>query len=79
MKLCYDVLDKDLAYSIILNLSNEIAVEAFLKKQIKFNQIFQMVDSSLNKIKTKKISNIDEVFVFSNQVVNETKNLLLKL
>ena len=79
LKLCYDVLDKDLAYSIILNLSNEIAVEAFLKKQIKFNQIFQIVDSLLNKTKTKKISNIDELFVFSNQVVNETKNLLLKL
>ena len=70
LNLAYEVLEKDLAYSIILNISNEVAVNAFLMKKIKFKEIFETIEHMLNKIKSEKITNISEVFLFSENVKN---------
>ncbi|MGB1966905.1 MAG: 1-deoxy-D-xylulose-5-phosphate reductoisomerase [Litorivicinaceae bacterium] len=46
---------------IILNAANEIAVEAFLNKRIRFNEITELVSDCLNRIARQPISSIDDV------------------
>lgn len=46
----------------ILNAANEVAVEKFLKREIPFNRIPEIIDSSLNKIENIKNPDIDTIF-----------------
>ncbi|MDU0810165.1 MAG: 1-deoxy-D-xylulose-5-phosphate reductoisomerase [Burkholderia sp.] len=47
--------------STILNAANEVAVEAFLNRQITFTAISEIVDRALNSIQNRVPSNLDEV------------------
>ena len=78
LKLAYNVLEKNLSHSIVLNLSNELSVHAFLNKLISFDKIPQVVDFMLNKIPSEKIVEINDIFLFSEYVIKETKNYLLQ-
>ena len=79
LELAYNVLEKNLSHSIVLNLSNELSVHAFLNKLISFDKISQTVDFMLNKIKPEKITEIDDVFLFSELVNDQTQNHLIQL
>ena len=79
LQLAYNTLDSGLSDSIVLNLSNELSVHAFLKKHISFDKISQTVDFMLNKIKPEKITEIDDVFLFSELVNDQTQNHLIQL
>ena len=47
-------------FSIILNASNEIAVDLFLKKKIKFTSIIEIIDKCLNEQKFNSANNLEE-------------------
>ena len=47
-------------FSIILNASNEIAVDLFLKKKIKFTSIIEIIDKCLNEQKFNSANNVEE-------------------
>ena len=51
--MCFDVIDNGGTSACILNASNEIAVEAFLKNQISFTEIYQLNKQVLKTIETK--------------------------
>ena len=51
----------------ILNASNEIAVEAFLKKKISFLSISKIVDLTLNKSNICSLNTIEEVIESDNE------------
>ncbi len=47
-------------FSIILNASNEIAVDLFLKNRIKFTSIVEIIDKCLNEQKFNSANNLEE-------------------
>ena len=51
LKLGWDSLQNPLCSPIVLNASNEIAVDAFLKNKIKFTDIYNIVYETLNVFK----------------------------
>jgi 1-deoxy-D-xylulose-5-phosphate reductoisomerase len=61
LKLALDALREEGAASAILNASNEIAVEAFLSKKIRFTDIARVVESTLNKQPREAIDTLDDV------------------
>jgi 1-deoxy-D-xylulose-5-phosphate reductoisomerase len=52
---------------IVLNAANEVAVEAFLSRQIKFTQIAEIVDSALQSADGGRISGIEQVLTIDNE------------
>ena len=46
---------------MVLNASNEIAVDYFLKNKIEFTDIFNIVEKTLNFYNPEKPQNIDDV------------------
>lgn len=56
LKLAMDSAGKGGCYPAILNAANEIAVEHFLKGQIKFNEIAPVVEKTLNLYNQKSLS-----------------------
>ena len=64
LKLAYDALKADDGSTIVLNATNEIAVEAFLEGRIEFTDIFkliQIVVSNYNKTTPKSLEEILEL------------------
>tara|TARA_Y100000991_G_scaffold63938_1_gene47730 strand:- start:847 stop:1995 length:1149 start_codon:yes stop_codon:yes gene_type:complete len=61
LKLGWDSLQNPLCSPIVLNASNEIAVDAFLNNKIKFTEIYNVVYESLNFYNPPIPQNIDDV------------------
>ena len=54
--------DLDSNLPIAFNIANDLAVSSFLKQQISFLQIYDVIEAVLNQTKKTVISNLDEVF-----------------
>ena len=76
LSMAYEVLNKNLSHSIVLNITNELAVNEFLKNKIKFFKISETVNFMLNSIESENILNIEDVLNFSEIVKNKTYNYL---
>ena len=61
LKLGWETLQNPFCSPIVLNASNEIAVDYFLKNKIKFTDIFNVIVDTLNDYNPKKPVNIDDV------------------
>ena len=68
LKLCKQALKEEGSAPIILNASNEIAVEKFLKKEIRFDEITKIVEQALNKMNNKAPKSIFEVLQIDEDV-----------
>lgn len=62
--------------SCVLNAANEIAVEAFLNKQIAFHNIPEINQSVLESVKFKKINNLDDIISSDNEARESALELL---
>ena len=60
----------------IMNAANEIAVSAFLKKLIKFTDIYKIISETLNNIESKKMSSIDDVLDIDQASRNNANQLV---
>ncbi len=58
--------------ALIFNIANEIAVEAFLKDKISFNQITQVIEAMLESIKPEELIELEQVIASINLVKNCT-------
>ncbi len=68
---------------IILNASNEILVDSFLKNKIPYNGIYETLkrvfkDRDFNKYAVKKVPNIDEIYKIDNWARNKTLEIIFK-
>ena len=68
---------------IILNASNEILVDSFIKNKIPYNGIFETLkrvfkDRDFNKYAVKKVPNIDEIYRIDNWARNKTLEIISK-
>lgn len=61
LQLAYEVLKQGGAYPCLLNAADEIAVEAFLKKKIQFDQIPQIVKETLSSYKEGSVRTLEEI------------------
>ena len=65
LKLALDSIAKGGAGPAVLNAANEVAVSAFLKKQLTFTGIFDVVTETVEALKdAQHISSIDDIFAF---------------
>ena len=68
IKLAYYVLKKGGSYPLIFNTANEIAVNYFLEKKIKFLDILKIIKKILSKSKNYKINKIDDVYTIDEKI-----------
>lgn len=54
-------LDLGKSAPVVFNAANEAAVDAFLKREIKFTDIFQVVEKTLNNSELDNVDNIDAI------------------
>ncbi len=62
----------------VMNAANEIAVEGFLKRSIKFNDIYKIIYETIAKHNKIAISSVDEVFEIDKEARFEAIQILKK-
>ncbi len=76
LKYAYDAARAGGGKPVVLNAANEIAVKAFLNKEISFKDIPYIIKQALDKRQTEKISNIQQTLELDARVRKTTKNKL---
>jgi 1-deoxy-D-xylulose-5-phosphate reductoisomerase len=76
LKLAYDCLEQGGSYPIEINATNEIAVDAFLNKKIKFTQISELIEIALNEAKSSNVKSIEDILAVDSQARTKAKQLL---
>ncbi len=61
LRLAYQTLKIGGTATTILNAANEVAVDAFLKRQLKFTAIHQVIEHTLDKMSIEKVESLDVV------------------
>jgi len=79
IKLARQALEAGGGRPAILNAANEVAVEAFLTRQIAFSRVEEIADKTLQKLPSKPISGLDEVFAIDREARSIAATLVTAL
>lgn len=75
LKLAYEVAEKGEGYPVVLNASNEIAVDLFLKGKISFGDIEKIISKSLDAHNPVDPKSLEEVLSIDSEVRKRTIEL----
>lgn len=64
-------------YPIVFNAANEVLVEEFLNKKIKFVDIFEKLAKVIDKIKLEKVDSLEKIFEIDERVRKLTREILV--
>lgn len=78
LALAYKAIAKGHCYQVILNAADEVLVEAFINKEIKYTQIPQGIDKIMDMYEDRKLSTVDEILAFDKEVKEATRNIIDK-
>jgi 1-deoxy-D-xylulose-5-phosphate reductoisomerase len=76
LKLAYNTLESGGTAACILNAANEVAVEKFLKKEIKFSDISALICNALDHFDNHKNPDLDTIIEQDKQTREYVKNLV---
>ena len=76
LQLAYIAMEQGGMAPCILNAANEIAVEKFLKKELTFLQIPELIEKTLNKIPNTFEVNLENVLEYNGKAREAAKNLI---
>ncbi len=74
LRICREVMEVDGSAPAVLNAANEVAVERFLKGEIAFDKISEVVEKTLTRILHKRVNSIAEVLEFDQEARNLAKD-----
>ncbi|HQP92100.1 MAG TPA: 1-deoxy-D-xylulose-5-phosphate reductoisomerase, partial [Candidatus Omnitrophota bacterium] len=62
LRLAFEALDQGKSAPCVLNASNEVAVDAFIRGAISFSRIPSVIEGVMNRSRLKPITDIESVF-----------------
>ena len=75
LRLAFEAIKTGGTAPCILNAANEVAVDKFLKKEIKFSQIADLIDNALNSIENHSDPDIETIFKCDRKTREFTNSL----
>jgi len=76
LQLAIDALSAGQTMPAVLNAANEIAVQAFLDKQISFKEISEMIHITMDNHKSRKVNQLEDVLEADRWAREETRKLI---
>lgn len=76
LRLAYEALEQGGTACAILNAANEIAVAAFLDRQLKFTSIAAVVEQTLTSVQSTSITSLDQVLEADREAREFAKSLI---
>ena len=72
LKLAYEAIEKGHSYQVVLNAANEILVDYFLNKKIKYTDIPNGIEKMLDKYSNTELKTVEDILKFDKQVREDT-------
>ncbi len=79
IKIAYGVLEKGGNMPCIFNAANEIAVDAFLKEQIRFTDIFNVLEKTLTKVSYLRQPKFEELMASDAEARREAEQIITQI
>jgi len=79
LKIALDTLDKGQSYQVVLNAADEILVNAFLNKKIKFTDIPLILERVINNHKEENLDTIENILKLDKKIKKITKSIINKM
>ena len=76
LKLAYKAIEKGHCFQVILNAANEVLVDSFINKKIKYTDIPNGIEKVMNMYEKKELQTIEEILEFDKQVKEKTKEII---
>ncbi len=76
LALAYKAIEKGHCYQVILNAADEVLVDAFLNKKIKFTDIPKGIETMMNMYEKRGLNTVEEILKFDREVKEKTKEML---
>ena len=76
LNLAYQTIHKDNGYPCVLNAANEVAVESFLCRSIKFSQIPKVITKTLKAFQPRKTLNLNQLIAVDKWARSYTTRLI---
>jgi 1-deoxy-D-xylulose-5-phosphate reductoisomerase len=76
LQLARQALDEGASFPIALNAANEVAVSAFLQKEIGFLEIAEIVSKAVENHAHREIQNLEDIFSVDRETRQMTRNLI---
>lgn len=76
LKLAYEAIKKGHSYQVVLNAANEVLVDSFLNKKIKYTMIPNGIEKIMNMYELRKLETVDEILNFDKEVREKTRELI---
>ena len=76
LKLAFDALEAGGSAAALMNAANEIAVEAFLERQIGFRQINQVIANVMSSLPAEAVDNLDDLLEQDRRARSLARSLL---
>jgi len=79
VKMAFDALQDEPGVTTVINAANEIAVDAFLNRKIKFTEIEKVVSETLFLIDNKPISTLEDVFALDQESRHSASGIVKRI
>lgn len=79
LKLAYAAMEQGQSACVALNAANEVAVDAFLREQVSFSAITEIVTQALDSHEVYEIGSLDDVMAVDAQVRKDIEALVLNM
>lgn len=76
LEIAYEVAKKGKSYPIVLNASNEVAVDLFLKEKISFADIEKIISEAIERHKPVEVSTLEEIISVDKETRNKISELI---
>ena len=77
LQLAYKAIEKGHCYQVILNAANEVLVDCFLNKKIKYTDIPAGIEKMMDMYEKRELKTVDEILDFDKEIKEKTKKLFL--
>ena len=78
LKLAYTAIEKGHSFQVVLNAANEVLVDAFLNKKIKYTDIPNGIEKIMNMYEKRELKTVEEILTFDREVREKTKEMINK-
>ena len=76
LKLAYAAIERGHCYQVILNAANEVLVDSFLNKKIKYTDIPYFIEKVMDSYSKCELNSVYEILDFDNEVKKKTKEII---
>ena len=76
LKLAFEAIEKGHSYQVVLNAADEVLVNSFLDKKIKYTDNENGIEKIMNMYEKRELKNIEEILAFDKEVKEKTREMI---